>query len=404
MSADARACTQVRAIRESCRVRCCAWRQCRARPGPRRPTCADAPGRLRCQISALGCTEATSVAGVRVLLDEPRMFVTYGTAMVFGGDTSYGLDHDIDAPWADESNGLCGAGVPGFLQLQIGTHTGWAPIRVELYPTQPTLDDSWAEIVEVSFSPLPGETYLAGMDAEDPQVLDLPPGDYRVRYSIRGFEEADTSDEAPDSYLLQFWPGTAAAGRIVKQTGERAGYWHRARRTLTSDEEAEDRRREQQQDLRRVRKRWGARVPNERLLKAEGLYLSAISELDIDLEFALAEADDATHRRVAAWATLRSLEQAGLIVLPAIAEPVAALRAGGRVLPPFDDSGTIWGIVNRGGFSRTNVAVPVPPGSNDEESPQNWAMMAIFHSALADSLSAALETLVCLAFVHGRDG
>ncbi len=31
-------------------------------------------------------------------------------------------------------------------------------------------------------------------------------------------------------------------------------------------------------------------------------------------------------------------------------------------------------------------------------------MSALFHSAMDDTLAAALETLVCLAFVHGRDG
>jgi hypothetical protein len=345
-----------------------------------------------------------SVAGVRVLLDQPRMLVTYGTAMLFGGDTTYGLDHDHDEPWADESNGLCGAGVPGFLSLRIGTHTGWVPIRVELHPAEPPVDDSWDEIVEVSFTPLPGETYLAGLDAEDVQQLDLPPGNYRVRYSIHGFEEADTTDETPDSYLLQLWPGSAAPGRIVKQTGKTAAYWHRARRPLTAEEEAEDRHREEQEDQQRARERWGDRVPNERLRRAEGLYLDAISQLDIDLEFALAEADDATHRRVARWATLRSLEQANLVDMPAIAKAVAALRAGRRVPKPFDDSAAIWGIVSQGGFTRSNVHVPLPSNSTDKQSPQDVAMSAIFHSALDDSLAAALETLVCLAFVYGRDG
>jgi hypothetical protein len=44
-----------------------------------------------------------------------------------------------------------------------------------------------------------------------------------------------------------------------------------------------------------------------------------MAQLDIDLEFALAEADDTTHRAVAAWAALQALQQAGLLGLPAIA-------------------------------------------------------------------------------------
>jgi hypothetical protein len=33
-----------------------------------------------------------------------------------------------------------------------------------------------------------------------------------------------------------------------------------------------------------------------------------------------------------------------------------------------------------------------------EQSPQDWGMCTLFHSALEDSLAAALEVLVCLAY------
>ncbi|WP_250038389.1 hypothetical protein [Paractinoplanes maris] len=166
-----------------------------------------------------------------VLLDEPRVFLQYGSAsLVCGPGTD---EFDLDAPWADESNGLCGAGVPGYLQLQVGTHTGWVPFRLELHKTAPALDPAWEEVVEVSFTALSPEASLTGLMGE-PHEFTMPPGDYRVRFCIRGFEEADQVEDTPDSYLLQFWPGAPAPGRIVKQTGERAAYWHRARRTLTS--------------------------------------------------------------------------------------------------------------------------------------------------------------------------
>lgn len=48
---------------------------------------------------------------VTVLLDEPRVFVSYGSASLMC--RADGEDFDLDAPGADESNGLCGAGVPG---------------------------------------------------------------------------------------------------------------------------------------------------------------------------------------------------------------------------------------------------------------------------------------------------
>jgi hypothetical protein len=340
---------------------------------------------------------------VKVLLDEPRVFVTYGSASVVSDDEPDGIEYDHDEAWADESNGLCGAGVRGVLVLTTGTNTGWIPFRVELHEAEPEVDDGWDEIVEVSFTSLAGRVHLVGLDG-DPFEFRLPRGEYRVRYGIRAMEEADTVEEPPDSYLLQFWPGDPAPGRIVKQTGKRAAYWHRARRTLTVQEQQDDQRAEAEELAGSARERWGERIPNERLRATlhEGLALDAISRLDPDLEFALADADDATHRQVAAWAALWSLEQAGLIGLPQIAPAVAALRRGERVPAPFDDSGHVWAVLEQANPPHTSV--PVPPDGEYEQSPQNWAITTLFHTAEEDSLAAVLEVLVCLAFVHGRDG
>jgi hypothetical protein len=116
----------------------------------------------------------------------------------------------------------------------------------------------------------------------------------------------------------------------------------------------------------------------------------------------MADADDATHRQVAAWAALQSLEQAGIIGLPQIAPAVAALRRGDRVPAPFDASGHVWSLLARANPPRTSV--PAPPDGAYEQSPQDWAISTLFHSAMDNSLAAALEVLVCLAYVHGRDG
>jgi hypothetical protein len=341
---------------------------------------------------------------VTVLLDEARVFVTYASASVLPGDDGYRAEYGYDEPWADQSNGLCGAGVDGVLALQTGTHTGWLPFRVELHDGQPAVDDDdWDEIVEVSFTSLADQLRLVGLDG-DVFEFALPRGGYRVRYSIRAMEEADTADDSPDAYLLQFWPGTPGPGRILKQTGERAAYWHRARRTPTEQEQRDDQRAKAEQIAERARRRWGDRVPNQRLRATLdlGLYLSAISRLDPDLEFALADAEDATLRQVTAWASLRSLEQAGLIGLAQIAPAVAALRQGARVPAPFDNHGYVWGVLARADPPRTSV--PTPPDGAHQQSPQDWAISTLFHSAMENPLAAALEVLVALAYVHGRDG
>jgi hypothetical protein len=293
--------------------------------------------------------------------------------------------------------------VPGYLQLQVGTHTGWVPFRLELHESEPMLDPVWEEVVEVSFTALSQQASLTGL-MSDSYEFTMPPGVYRVRYCIRGFEEADEVEEPPDSYLLQFWPGAPAPGRIVKQTGERAAYWHRARRTLTEQEQQEDEQAAADELQRRARERWGDRVPNDRLRRTltfgVGLYLEALSRLDMDLEFALADADDRTHRQVAAWAALQCLQQAGLIGLPQLLPAVAALRRDDPVPPPFDESGHCWWVLGQAQPPRTSV--PVPPDGAYEQSPQDWAITTLFHSADKDSLVAVMEVVVCLAF--GRDG
>ncbi|MBU2664884.1 hypothetical protein KOI35_15380 [Actinoplanes bogorensis] len=333
---------------------------------------------------------------MRLLLDEPRVFVTYGSASLISTEGYEG--EGVGEPWADESNGLCGAGVPGVLALQTSAHTDWLPFRIELHDTEPAAGDGWEEIVEVSFTALSDSAMLAGLDGDGYEFA-LPRGDYRVRYCLTGMEE-----DIAGPHLLQFWPAAPAPGRIVRQTGEQAAYWHRARRTLTPAEEQDDRDAEQAHRDRMARERWGDRLPNDRLRATltAGLYLDAISQLDPDLEFALSEADDATHRRVAAWAALRSLAQAGLVDLPEIAPAVAALRRGEPAPPPFDDSGFVWAALERADVPRTSV--PVPPDGSYEQSPQDWGITVLFHSAESDSLVAVLEVLVCLAYVSGRDG
>ena len=200
---------------------------------------------------------------MQILLDERRVMVSFGSASVF---TDESIDRsDLDAPWADESNGLCGAGIPGVLELQVGTHTGWVPFLIELHEFEPALPSHWEDVVEVSFSTACDEAYMMGLGGDSEYRFALSHGEYRVRYCARGFDEAHHSDEAEDSYLLQFWPAPPAPARILVQTSVEAAYWHRARRTLTLQEQEDDDRREAAEREERARARWGDRVPNTRL-------------------------------------------------------------------------------------------------------------------------------------------
>lgn len=327
--------------------------------------------------------------------------VSYGSASI---TTDESIDRtDLDAPWADESNGLCGAGIPGVLELQVGTHTGWAPFRIELHETEPVLGSQWEEVVEVSFTTTCDEAYLLGLMGDNECRFPLPRGKYRVRYCARGFDEAHQGDEAGDSYLLQFWPAPPAPARIIVQTSAEAAYWHRAHRTLTPEEQQEDARRDAAEREERARERWADRIPNARLRATldQGVWSSLLTKLDADLEFALAEADDALHRQIAAWGALRCLEVSGMIAMQEFAPAVAALRRNEPVPSPFDDAGACWTL-----YRQTNpphTTVPNPLDSYNAVLIQNWALPTLFFTAHEDSLVAVLEVTVCLAYVHGHD-
>lgn len=327
--------------------------------------------------------------------------VSFGSASI---TTDESIDRtDLDAPWADASNGLCGAGIPGVLELQVGTHTGWVPFRIELHETEPALDSQWEEIVEVSFTTTCDEAYLLGLMGDDECRFSLPREKYRVRYCAREFDEAHHSDEAEDSYLLQFWPAPPAPARIIVQTSAEAAYWHRARRTLTPEEQEEDARRDAAEREERARARWGDRIPNDRLRATlgQGLWSSTLTKLDADLEFALAQIDDTLHRRIAAWGALRCLDVSGLSRLPEFSPAVAALRRNQRVPPPFDDAGDCWSLYREVNPPRTSV--PALLDGDGAVFAQDWALPTLLFSAHNDSLVAVLEVTACMAHVHGRD-
>jgi hypothetical protein len=177
---------------------------------------------------------------VRTAVQE-EVHVHYGQMYV--ESTEDGLDlHDA---FAGQSNGLCGAAVPGGLFLITGLHTGHVGFTAEVHDEEPAPDHSWQEIVEASFLPASDTTVLSEWGGEAYRPLGLAQVPHRVRYSARGMEKAremDTRmDEDPqqDTYLLQFWPAPPAADRVIKQTSEVADYWHGFARGLPAPSPAQ---------------------------------------------------------------------------------------------------------------------------------------------------------------------
>ena len=138
---------------------------------------------------------------------------------------------DMSDHFADQANGLVGAAVPGALFLITGLHTGHIALRVELHESCPPIDDLWEDVVEASLHIAP-PAQLVEWSAASMHSLNIPEGNYRVRWSARGMDaghDADTilADESHvDSYLLQLWLGEPLPDVVIRQTSAQAKYWH----------------------------------------------------------------------------------------------------------------------------------------------------------------------------------
>jgi TonB family protein len=132
-------------------------------------------------------------------------------------------------------NGLCGAGGRSYLLLMTGLHTGGVKVTIDFWDGEPPLDDSWEEVVEVSFVvDDPEYTGILGWGGASWAPIDLRRGRYRVRYCGRNMDAARRKDtllvdreEPIDEYSLSFWFSPVGAPDVlIKQTSETAAIWH----------------------------------------------------------------------------------------------------------------------------------------------------------------------------------
>jgi hypothetical protein len=297
-----------------------------------------------------------------------------------------------------------------------GINYGTVPMAVEVYPEAPPLSDDWEEIVEVSFANSCPEPALIEWGGGGTHPFQLEPGAYRVRYCARGMDaardvESNYDGELIDTYVLQFWPGPPGPDRILRQTSSCAAYWHQAHRQAEAPPEQAAKERAQ---LRAEEDEWlhrlfSGRVPNQRL-RATARYASDLVNIDLDLTFALSEADDIVHRAVAAWAALRALEIANLTELPELAPSVAAIRHGGRATAPFDGKG-FWAEALTSPIPETLVpmlfsypVVDTPSWGVPEEHThmrEVAAIYALLGTGEDDSLTAAFSTVSSAARAFG---
>jgi hypothetical protein len=358
-------------------------------------------------------------ATVRTLM-APTAWVAHNQIYVADADAAQGDSPTLDQCFGGQRNGLCGAAVPGFLFLTTGLHTGEVGFTVELHDGPPPAGDSWEEIVEASFRTT-GDVELVAWGAQDSWPLDIDPGSYRVRYCATGMDEGHDRDTRMDGepeadrYLLQFWPAPPAPDAVIKQTSEMAAYWHEWAREMpvvppppsAEELEAERRRRaaerdeEAEREFRQFAEALVGAPPSGRLRDVP--HAGPLGRLDRPLTAALGEADPATQRRIARWATRRACEEAELAGIDWIAAALDAMDRGEPLPRPFE-----------GGYQDARNALRADPraphatvvsldGRHPSVVRSAMAFPALWTASEEDPLTAAVAALWFAATAFGRD-
>ena len=136
--------------------------------------------------------------------------------------------------FAGQVNGLCGARMRNHLLLMTGLHTGAVNMTVDFWDAEPPLDDSWEEVVEVSFVVNePERTGILDGTLASWHPVELRRGRYRVRYCARNMDAGRRKDtvvsgkeEPVDEYSLSFWFAPGAPDRLIRQTSQAAAHRH----------------------------------------------------------------------------------------------------------------------------------------------------------------------------------
>jgi hypothetical protein len=86
-----------------------------------------------------------------------------------------------------------------------------APMRIELWPSEPQSDDeNWDHVVDVDLDVPEGQLFFEASGGWAPIRCDVPSGTYRARVSGCGYNEGVDGVEGMDSYRLRLWPRSEA--------------------------------------------------------------------------------------------------------------------------------------------------------------------------------------------------
>ena len=203
---------------------------------------------------------------------------------------------------------------------------------------------------------------------------------------------------------------SASSGRGHPRDQPVCGQLERPRRTLpsppTPQERAEAKQRERaareqaRQEAARAfeARRWGGRLPDERVRRTNGAL--ELARLDRELVDGITDLDPATQRAVAVWAARRACAAAGLTDLDWVKPVLAALERGESL--PFADLGEAFRLLDADPHVR-RTTVASYDGRHEHISQQHMAVPALWSAAADDPLGAGLESLFHAMVTFGID-
>lgn len=159
--------------------------------------------------------------------------IEYGQFYIGPADEDDEDFFEPDEAFEGQENGICGAAQSGKLFFVTGIQNGTIAVQIDLHETEPAIEHSYEEVVEVSFTRGQASVSLLEWGESEGPDLGLQLGYYRVRYCIDGMEKDYDEDgdwEAPvpgQRHLIQIWSGAQDKDKVEKQTSDMASYWHK---------------------------------------------------------------------------------------------------------------------------------------------------------------------------------
>ena len=147
-------------------------------------------------------------------------------------------DCDIEKAFEGQVNGMCGASNADSILLLTGIEVGTISIEFNLHDSLPKLDDTYEDVVEVSFTRGERPICLSDWDNVGVNRLDIPSGSYRLRYSADGLDN-DYKDSIENEkfwkspvpgqrHLIEIWRSAMEPDSIRRQNSKTAEHLHAA--------------------------------------------------------------------------------------------------------------------------------------------------------------------------------